>query len=165
MSKKGPPWWGLPKKAVRQLGERLQGCWERFRGCFKTGTRDGSAYGLAYMSGLLRMETDRHFRGISRETGVSGQNLQHFRSASPWSGEAVCRQVQDELKATPELVRGGVLLVDESAEEKASAKSAGAGRQYNGRMGKVEMPGRGVAELRQAPGGAGVLELDRRAAV
>jgi SRSO17 transposase len=47
--------------------------------------------------------------------------------------------VQDELKATPELVRGGVLLVDESAEEKASAKSAGAGRQYNGRMGKVEM--------------------------
>ena len=96
------------------------------------------------MSGLLRMETDRHFRGISRETGVSGQNLQHFRSASPWSGEAVCRQVQDELKATPELVRGGVLLVDESAEEKASAKSAGAGRQYNGRMGKVEMSQVGV---------------------
>lgn len=96
------------------------------------------------MSGLLRMETDRHFTGISRETGVSGQNLQHFMSASPWSGEAVCRQVQDELKATPELVRGGVLLVDESAEEKASAKSAGAGRQYNGRRGKVEMSQVGV---------------------
>jgi SRSO17 transposase len=96
------------------------------------------------MSGLLRMEMDRHFTGISRETGVSGQNLQHFMSASPWSGEAVCRQVQNELKATPELVRGGVLLVDESAEEKASAKSAGAGRQYNGRMGKVEMSQEGV---------------------
>jgi SRSO17 transposase len=89
------------------------------------------------------METDRHFTGISRETGVRGQNLQHFMSASPWSGEAVCRQVQDELKATPELVRGGVLLVDESAE-KASAKGAGAGRQYNGRMGKVEMSQVGV---------------------
>jgi SRSO17 transposase len=32
-----------------------------------------------------------------------------------------------------------VLLVDESAEEKARAKSAGAGRQYNGCLGKVEM--------------------------
>jgi SRSO17 transposase len=90
------------------------------------------------------METNRHFAGIGRETGVSGQNLQHFMSASPWSGQAVCQQVQAELKATPELVRGGVLLVDESAEEKASAKSAGAGRQYNGRLGKVEMSQVGV---------------------
>jgi DDE superfamily endonuclease len=32
-----------------------------------------------------------------------------------------------------------VLLIDESADEKAGAKSAGAGRQYNGRLGKVEM--------------------------
>jgi hypothetical protein len=38
-------------------------------------------------------------------------------SESPWSGEAVCRQVQDELKARPELLSGGVLLVDESANE------------------------------------------------
>jgi SRSO17 transposase len=90
------------------------------------------------------METNRHFAGIGRETGVSGQNLQHFMSASPWSGPAVCQQVQAELKATPELVRGGVLLVDESAEEKASAKSAGAGRQYNGCLGKVEMSQGGV---------------------
>jgi SRSO17 transposase len=37
-----------------------------------------------------------------------------------------------------------VLLVDESAEEKARAKSAGAGRQYNGRLGKVEMSPVGV---------------------
>jgi SRSO17 transposase len=90
------------------------------------------------------METNRHCAGIGRETGVSGQNLQHFMSASPWSGQAVCQQVQAELKATPELVRGGVLVVDESAEEKASAKSAGAGRQYNGRLGKVEMSQGGV---------------------
>jgi SRSO17 transposase len=90
------------------------------------------------------METNRHFAGIGRETGVSGQNLQHFMSASPWSGQAVCQQVQAELKATPELVRGGVWLVDESAEEKASAKSAGAGRQYKGRLGKVEMSQVGV---------------------
>jgi hypothetical protein len=63
------------------------------------------------------MKGERHFAGIGREAGVEGQNLQHFMSESPWSGEAVCRQVQEELKATPELLSGGVLLVDESADE------------------------------------------------
>jgi SRSO17 transposase len=85
------------------------------------------------------MDTKRHFAGIGREVGLSGQNLQHFMSESPWSGPAVCRRVQDELKATPPLTAGGVLLVDESADERAGAKSAGAARQYNGRLGKVEM--------------------------
>ena len=39
---------------------------------------------------------------------------------------------------------GGYLLLDESANEKAGSKSAGAGRQYNGRLGKVEMSQVGV---------------------
>jgi hypothetical protein len=47
------------------------------------------------------MKGERHFAGIGREAGVEGQNIQHFMSESPWSGEAVCRQVQDELKARP----------------------------------------------------------------
>ena len=90
------------------------------------------------------MKGERHFAGIGREAGVEGQNIQHFMSESPWSGEAVCRQVQDELKARPELLSGGVLLVDESADEKASGKSAGAAKQHNGRMGKVETSQVGV---------------------
>ncbi len=90
------------------------------------------------------MKGERHFTGIGREAGVDGQNIQHFMSESPWSGEAVCRQVQEELKARPELLSGGVLLVDESADEKAGDKSAGAGKQYNGRMGKVETSQVGV---------------------
>lgn len=90
------------------------------------------------------METNRHYNGIGREAGVEGQNLQHFMSQSPWSSRAVYAQVQEELKATQELTDGGVLLVDESAEEKASGESAGAARQYNGRMGKVEMSQVGV---------------------
>jgi hypothetical protein len=40
------------------------------------------------------MDTKRHFAGIGREVGVSGQHLQHFMSESPWSGQAVCRQVK-----------------------------------------------------------------------
>ena len=129
----------MPRQAVCGLGHRLRAFWERFRDAFKTRTRDGSDYAYHYLSGLLRMDTQRHFAGIGREVGISGQNLQHFMSESPWSGQAVCRRVQEELKATPPLTVGGVLLIDESADEKAGAKSAGAGRQYNGRLGKVEM--------------------------
>ena len=129
----------MPRQAVCNLGHRLYAFWERFRDGFKTQTRDGSHYAYHYLSGLLRMDTQRHFAGIGREVGISGQNLQHLMSESPWSGQAVCRRVQEELKATPELTAGGVLLIDESADEKAGDTSAGAGRQYNGRLGKVEM--------------------------
>ena len=81
------------------------------------------------LSGLLRMEGNRHYSGIGRETGVGGQNLQHFMSHSPWSAEAVYRQVQEEVKAVPELTRGAVVLVDESADEKAGDASAGAAKR------------------------------------
>lgn len=124
---------------MENLGERLQGFWERFRGCFKTRTRDGSRYAYHYLSGQLRMKTGRHFAGIGREANVSKQNLQHFMTCSPWSGAAVCRAVQEELKGTVGLARGGVLVIDESADEKVGDGSAGVGRQYNGRLGKVEM--------------------------
>ena len=39
---------------------------------------------------------------------------------------------------------GSVLLVDESADEKAGDNSAGAGKQYNGRLGKIETSQVGV---------------------
>ena len=136
--------WGFPTEAVNQLGECLHGFWQRYRNCFKTQTRDGSAYAHSYLSGLLRMKGERHYTGVAQETGVEPQNLQHFMSNSPWSAETVYEQVQDELQATPELMDGGVLLVDESANEKASDKTAGAAKQYNGRMGKLETSQVGV---------------------
>jgi len=90
------------------------------------------------------MEQHRHFTGIGRETDVPVQNLQHFMSNSPWSGASVCAQVQQELQAMPELTAGGVLLIDDSAVEKAGDKSAGSAKQYNGRLGKVETSQVGV---------------------
>jgi SRSO17 transposase len=112
------------------------------------------------------MKGERHFAGIGREAGVDGQNIQHFMSESPWSGEAVCRQVQDELKARPELLWGGVLRVDEGADEKAGDKVAGVSKQYNGRMGKVETSQvGGVAKLREPQGDARLLDLARRETV
>jgi SRSO17 transposase len=93
------------------------------------------------------MKTGRNFANIARrvtDPEEDGQNLQQFMSDSPWEAQAVIRQVQQEITTTSGLQQGGVLLLDESADEKAGPKSAGAGRQYNGRLGKIEMSQVGV---------------------
>ena len=38
-----PQRWGLSSEAISALGERLYEFWQRFRGCFKTSTRDTRA--------------------------------------------------------------------------------------------------------------------------
>ena len=80
------------------------------------------------MSGQLRMPEKRNFANIGFNTGVSGQNIQHFMSNSPWSAWAVIQQVQVEIAATLGLEQGGVLILDESADAKALEKRAGSGR-------------------------------------
>jgi len=89
------------------------------------------------------METDRNLANVGRKTGVSGQNLQHFVSNSSWSAASVILAVKDELKVHPAFQQS-MLVLDESAEEKAGGHSAGAGRQHNGRLGKIEMSQVGV---------------------
>ena len=136
--------WGLPTEAVDCLAERLSSTWERFRPCFKTRTRDASTHAWVYLRGLLTMDNDRTFTNIARrvvDPTNDGQGLQQFMSDSPWSARAVIGQVQAELKATPALALSteGVLILDESADEKAGGKSAGAGRQHNGRLGIIDM--------------------------
>lgn len=76
---------------------------------------------------------------------ADGQAMQHFMSNSPWSGQGVFEQICDEIIEKPELHPGSVLILDEYADEKAGEKSAGAWRQYNGRMGKVDLCQVGVA--------------------
>ena len=139
-----PSRWGLSLEAVQALGGRLHAYWQRFADCFRTKTRDGAAYAYAYLSGLLRMDAKRNFANIGRKTGTPGQSIQHFMSNSPWSAREVIRQVQREVIAKSGLEHGGVLILDESADEKAGEKSVGAARQYNGRLGKVELSQVGV---------------------
>ena len=89
------------------------------------------------------METQRTLANIGRKTQVSGQNLQHFISNSPWSGSELIEAIQSEIKVHPAFQQA-VLVLDESAEEKAGPESAGAGRQHNGRLGKIELSQVGV---------------------
>src|SRR2546425_3546084 len=137
-----PRRWGLSSEAIGALGERLYEFWQRFRGCFKTRTRDTSANAYNYLRGQLTMDTERNFANMARNmTGDDGQALQHFMSNSPWAGQAVFDQIQAEIRATVALAQGSTLILDESADEKAGTHNAGASRQYNGRMGKVDVCG------------------------
>jgi SRSO17 transposase len=87
------------------------------------------------------MEDRRNFANIERRVkpGSDGQKLQHFLSESPWSSPAVYQQIQTDIKQEPALKAGGVLILDESADEKAGEASAGAARQWNGRQGKLDV--------------------------
>ena len=136
--------WGLPLDEIEQLAQRLVCFYGRFRFYLRTKTRDTSEYGLCYVSGLLRMKTRRNMANISRKTGAPAQNMQHFMSNSPWPARALIGAIRDEIKEHSEFQAGAVLVLDESADEKAGDHSAGAGRQYNGRLGKVEMSQVGV---------------------
>jgi len=129
--------WGLASEVLADLGYRLQQFWRFYGQWTRTRTRDTSAYGLSYVSGLLRMKGTRNMAEIAREGRVAEQNMQHFMSKSPWSGRALIEQVQHAIGERAEL-QGGVLILDESADEKSGDGSAGAGRQHNGRMGKVD---------------------------
>jgi len=86
------------------------------------------------------MDTRRNFANIDRTlNGADGQAMQHFVSNSPWSGKEVFDQIQTEIKASQLPIKGSTLVLDESADEKGGTHSAGACRQYNGRMGKVDV--------------------------
>src|SRR5262249_37706700 len=135
-----PQRWGLSAEAVAHLGDRLYQFWLRFRGGFTTRTRDTSEHAYDYLRAQLTMDTERNFANIDRAfNGGGGHALQHFRPESPGAGPAVFEQIQAEIKATPTLAHGSTLILDESADEKAGTHNAGASRQYNGRLGKVDV--------------------------
>ncbi len=110
----------------------------------RTCTRDTSQYGLDYISGLLRMKTKRNINNIARTTGVPEQNMQQFMSDSPWPGDELIAVLQQDISMHPHFQEESVLIIDESADEKAGEHSAGAGRQHNGRLGKIELSQVGV---------------------
>lgn len=136
--------WGLPIEEIKNLGSRFFEFCEPYRVSMMTKTHDTSDYGIKYVSGLLRMNTGRTIVNISHKTEVDSQRMHHFISNSPWSGPQLIQRIQEDIRLHPEWQNGAMLLLDESADEKAGDASPGAGRQYNGRLGKVEMSQVGV---------------------
>ena len=122
-----------------ELANRLRNHWQRYNAHFRVGTRDSSDYAHAYLQGQLVLETERNFARIARATGVDEQAMHHFMSNSPWSAPDVLKQTRAEVNAEMGDPRKGALLLDESGDERASDYSIGAGRQHNGRHGKVDL--------------------------
>jgi len=128
----------LPLDEIEEMEQRLVDYWRRFKDWMCTQTRDTRVYGSRYLSGMLRMDSKRNMANIGRQTDVATQNMHHFMSTSPWSSQTVIRGIQDEIKGRAELRTGAMLLLDESADDQAGEYSVGAGRQHNGRRGKVD---------------------------
>jgi SRSO17 transposase len=142
-----PERWGLPQAAVQGLGQELHDLWERYHDCFTTKTRDTSSWALVYLRGLLLLPTERNYANIARcvvDPDDDGQALQQFMSDSPWPAPSVFARIQEDISRQRAL-RGGVLALAESADAKAGELSAGAARQHNGRLGKVDVCQVGVA--------------------
>ena len=122
------------------MGNELYSYWERYHVCFRTRTRDTSLYAYTYMRAQLTLEDGRNYANIDRRLkGGDGQGLQQFMTDSPWRNQAVFEQICADIRAQPLLLHGGILILDESADEKAGIHSAGAARQHNGRLGKVDV--------------------------
>ena len=126
------------------MGERLDEFWQQYGVHTQTQTRDTRAYGYHYLSGILRLKSGRTLAEISRTAGVSHQNMHHYISNSPWSGPRVIRQVRTDIGWHPHFEQGSVLIGDESADERRGERVVGGGRQYNGRLGKVDLSQVGV---------------------
>jgi len=132
--------WGLSDEQLDQLGQRLHDCWSRYHDCFTTRTRDTSIQAHTYLQGLLLLPHKRNYANIARRINGpedDGQALQQFMSDSPWSDDKVFERIQQEIAACPDL-QGGALVLDESGDPRAGEQSAGAARQYLGRLGKVD---------------------------
>jgi SRSO17 transposase len=86
------------------------------------------------------MEDQRNFANMDRRLNRrDGQPLQHFMSESPWRSQAVFQQIQCDIRDEPILQTGGLAILDESADAKAGDHSAGAARQHNGCLGKIDL--------------------------
>ncbi len=96
------------------------------------------------MSGILRIETERTIAKISRTAGISIQNMHHYISKSPWSGQKVIKQARLDIATHPHFASGSVLIGDESADDRRGEVLIGGGKQYNGRLGKVDLSQVGV---------------------
>jgi len=139
--------WGLSPEAVKELGGRLHGIWQRFHKCFTTLHHDTSEYALIYLKGLMLLLAHRNYANIARKVESpesDGQNLQNFMSDSSWSETKVFDQIQSEIRQDHRL-QGGMLTLDESGDVRSGDQSAGAAPQYIGNVGKLAMGQVGVA--------------------
>jgi SRSO17 transposase len=135
-----PKIWGINEDFLCDIEKTINKNIRKFKDCFKTKTSSMSKYAKDYIMGLIQLDTRRNIKNISRRVdniSSDGQNIQHFISDSTWKAEKVFDKIQREIIKNKQL-SDGILILDDSGDRKFGNQSAGVGRQYIGRDGKVE---------------------------
>jgi SRSO17 transposase len=120
------------------LADHLDAFVSRFSGFFRSKTRSVEDSASRFIKGLFKAER-RNMQQISEAVaGTDRQNLQYLLSEAKWDHVAVQRQIAQDanrhLGGRPDTC----LIIDESGFAKKGRHSAGVGRQWNGRLGKVD---------------------------
>lgn len=141
----------MTTKKVRAAAGRLGEFHVRFRDCF--GRKESQAHSQVYLRGLMLSEERKNVEAMALQFAegpageAAGQNevlqLQGFLTHSPWSEQAVQREIQavfaEELvPTTTQWSIGTVGVLDGSSFVKRGTKSVGVKRQWCGRLGKTE---------------------------
>jgi len=138
-------------RAVAAACGNLASHFQSFQHCFRGKTRTSAPQARRYLHGLFQASRANIERMSETVAETEYHSLHHMLSEAAWDFEGVrletARQA-DALLGGP----GAGLLLDESGFEKKGDHSAGVGRQYNGRLGKVENSQVGVfAALARGP--------------
>jgi len=147
----------LTPGAVRSCQEHLTAFLQRYLPLFYR--REQRELATLVIQGRLSGLQRKTSEPIAHQAGHTRKPVQHFVGAGAWDDEAVMaelrRHVAEEL-GDP----GGVLVVDSSGFPKKGTASCGVGRQWCGRLGKLDNCQVGVFLAYAAPGGHA--PLDRR---
>ena len=111
---------------------------ERYGCFFATRTRDSSAVAQRYLHGLTQAPSCTFEAMAAVVEDGCAQQFQHFISNSPWQHEPVVAQIGRD---ADHLLGGGpdsCLIIDETSFLKQGVRSVGVGRQWSGRLGKVD---------------------------
>jgi SRSO17 transposase len=126
-------------QGVRCLSHRFIEFCEMFEHHFIVRGKDVGSHARSYLSGLMGTQRRKNIERIESDVADSNyQGMQQFLSDSPWSHEALMRQVADEAEAVLGRHSDTALYLDESSFLKKGKASVGVKRQYCGRVGKLE---------------------------
>ncbi|MBV8230540.1 MAG: IS701 family transposase [Planctomycetaceae bacterium] len=144
-------------ETVQDCAGRLTGFLQRYLPKFyRVEHRDNA---ITVIRGLISGLERKTCEPIAIEAGLPRKPIQFFVGAGKWDDEAVMGELRQHIReelAEPD----GVVVIDPSAFPKKGTESCGVGRQWCGRLGKVENCQVGVFLAYVAK--AGSAPLDRR---
>jgi SRSO17 transposase len=144
-------------EAVRACTERLTGFLQRYLPRFYRSEQRQNA--TTVIRGLLSGLERKSCEPIATEAGLARKPIQFFVGSGKWDDEAVMAELRAHVRE--ELAEAdGVVVIDPSGFPKKGTESCGVGRQWCGRLGKVESCQIGVFLAYAARGG--YAPLDRR---